>query len=231
MRARAPGPTREHVTSTTRTVVRRGTAAVTIAALLLATLTGSAPHRIEPPTVRPGVAAALTWPDPGMEARELRRVSRTQPRSEPAPTAAAVVVHRTRRVHAPAAPARTSSAPASAAPATARGPAATVVAFALAQVGKSYVFGTTGPNTFDCSGLVVAAYRLLGIGLPHFTGALAGRGRPVDRSQLEPGDLVFPSSGHVGIYVGRGLIVHASTPRGGVKLGPIYSFVRARRIL
>ncbi|MFI5908746.1 C40 family peptidase [Dactylosporangium sp. NPDC051541] len=106
-----------------------------------------------------------------------------------------------------------------------------VVGFAMAQVGKGYSFGSTGPNVYDCSGLVFAAFRRLGISLPRSTGGLAGMGRPVSRGELQPGDLVFPSSGHVGIYIGGGRIVHASTERGGVKISPIYAFRFARRVL
>jgi cell wall-associated NlpC family hydrolase len=117
------------------------------------------------------------------------------------------------------------------APKAVQGAAATVVAYARTQVGKRYVFATAGPNTFDCSGLVKAAYARIGISLPHQTGGLAGRGRSVARSHLAPGDLVFPSSGHVGIYVGGNMMVHASNPRTGVKLSTIYAFSFARRIL
>ncbi len=113
----------------------------------------------------------------------------------------------------------------------ATGKAATVVSYVRAQIGKRYVFATAGPNTFDCSGLVKAAYARIGISLPHQTGGLIRKGRAVSRSALAPGDLVFPSSGHVGIYVGDGLIVHASNPRTGVKISKIYSFYAARRIL
>jgi cell wall-associated NlpC family hydrolase len=105
------------------------------------------------------------------------------------------------------------------------------VRYAQAQVGKRYVFATSGPNTFDCSGLVVASYRQIGISLPHQTGGLAGRGRAVSRAQLQPGDLVFASSSHVGIYVGGGMMVHASNPRTGVKRSSIYTFAFARRIV
>ncbi|GAA3281884.1 hypothetical protein GCM10020218_036090 [Dactylosporangium vinaceum] len=106
-----------------------------------------------------------------------------------------------------------------------------VVGFAMAQVGKGYSFGSTGPDRYDCSGLVVAAFRRLGISLPRSTGGLAGMGRPVSRGELQPGDLVFPSSGHVGIYIGGGRIVHASTERDGVKISPIYAFRFARRVV
>lgn len=105
-----------------------------------------------------------------------------------------------------------------------------VVGFALAQVGKGYGFGSVGPDRFDCSGLVAAAFRRAGISLPHQTGALARAGRPVGRGELRPGDLVFPSASHVGIYIGGGRMVHASTERGGVKISPVYAFRFARRI-
>ncbi|MFC4996411.1 C40 family peptidase [Dactylosporangium cerinum] len=105
-----------------------------------------------------------------------------------------------------------------------------VVGFALAQVGKGYGYGSVGPDRFDCSGLVAAAYRRVGISLPHQTGALAAVGRSVGRGELRPGDLVFPAAGHVGIYIGGGRMVHASTERGGVKISPIYAFSFARRV-
>ena len=101
----------------------------------------------------------------------------------------------------------------------------------MAQVGKGYSFGSTGPDRYDCSGLVVAAYRLLGLRLPRSTGGLASQGRAVSRAELQPGDLVFPSSGHVGIYIGGGRMVHASTERDGVKVSSIYAFAFARRVL
>lgn len=113
------------------------------------------------------------------------------------------------------------------------GKAATVVNYALAQVGKRYRFGTAGPSTFDCSGLVKAAYARVGISLYHQSNAMARRGHSVSRANLRPGDLVFPyaNAGHVAIYVGGGKIVHASNPRSGVKISTIYSFSFARRIL
>lgn len=87
---------------------------------------------------------------------------------------------------------------------------------ACAQVGKWYEWGANGPNTFDCSGLTQYAYKPAGIYLTHFTGAQWNEGRPVSRAEARPGDLVFFYSDlhHVGMYVGNGLIVHAS--RAGV---------------
>lgn len=105
-----------------------------------------------------------------------------------------------------------------------------VVGYALAQVGKRYARGGSGPDSFDCSGLVAATYARIGIRLPHQTGALASLGRPVSRAELRPGDLVFPSSGHVGIYIGGGRMVHAATARSGVKVSNLYAFRFARRL-
>jgi cell wall-associated NlpC family hydrolase len=95
---------------------------------------------------------------------------------------------------------------------------------ALEAVGVPYRWGGSSPTGgFDCSGLVYWAYGRLGVELPHSSYALYDRGVRVARSGLKPGDLLFFSGlGHVGIYVGRGRMVHA--PQSGrlvevVKLG------------
>ncbi|NES15890.1 peptidoglycan endopeptidase [Micromonospora sp. PPF5-17] len=93
--------------------------------------------------------------------------------------------------------------------------ARTAIKTACAQVGDPYVWGATGPNSFDCSGLTQYAYKAAGISLTHFTGAQWNEGRPVSRDEARPGDLVFFYSDlhHVGLYLGNGLMVHA--PRTG----------------
>ncbi len=120
------------------------------------------------------------------------------------------------------------------APAPASGRAAQAVQHALAQVGKRYVWGTSGPNTFDCSGLTSYAYRQVGISLPRSSRAQLGMGRSVSKSQLQPGDLVFYYSpvSHVGMYIGNGKIVHAANPRTGVNITSLNSmpFAGARRV-
>ncbi len=82
---------------------------------------------------------------------------------------------------------------------------------ALKEVGVPYQWGGSSPSTgFDCSGLVSWAYGRLGIKLPHSSYALYGKGRRVARSRLRPGDLLFFwGLGHVGMYIGRGRMVHA----------------------
>lgn len=108
---------------------------------------------------------------------------------------------------------------------------AAVVAYARAQVGKPYRFATAGPDSFDCSGLAKAAYSTIGVTIPHQTGGIVKLGRQVPRAELEPGDLVFPSSGHVGIYIGGGKMVHAPKPGDHVRIADIYAFWTARRLL
>ncbi|MCX4972011.1 NlpC/P60 family protein [Streptomyces sp. NBC_00554] len=101
--------------------------------------------------------------------------------------------------------------------------AAAAVSYAYAKLGSPYVWGATGPDAFDCSGLSQAAYRAAGIALPRTTYAQINAGRRVSRSELAPGDLVFFYSGisHVGIYVGNGQMIHAPNPSAPVRLAPI----------
>ncbi|MFJ7151904.1 NlpC/P60 family protein [Streptomyces sp. NPDC100445] len=101
--------------------------------------------------------------------------------------------------------------------------AAAAVAYAFGKLGSPYVWGATGPDAFDCSGLVQAAYRSAGVSLPRTTYAQIGAGRRVSRSELQPGDLVFFYSGisHVGIYVGGGQMIHAPNPSAPVRLAPV----------
>lgn len=91
--------------------------------------------------------------------------------------------------------------------------AATAIATALGKVGAPYVWGSSGPGGFDCSGLTSFAYRAVGISLPHSSRAQSALGQRVSRSELRPGDLVFFYSpiSHVGLYIGNGMMVHART--------------------
>lgn len=97
-----------------------------------------------------------------------------------------------------------------------------VVKLAKKQVGKRYVYGATGPFSFDCSGLVQYVYRNAGkTTLPRTTYQQVNRGKRVSLSHLKKGDLLFWGSAsapyHVGIYVGGGKYVHAATPSQGVR--------------
>ena len=107
--------------------------------------------------------------------------------------------------------------------------------WALTKLGDPYVWGAAGPSAFDCSGLVMWAYAQVGISLMHFTGDQWNEGEHVSRSELEPGDLVFfyPDIGHVGLYVGNGLMVDAPTFGQPVQVQPVFwsAYVGAVRIV
>lgn len=126
---------------------------------------------------------------------------------------------------APAAAAPKSSTPAPPPPPADGSRAARAVAFAHGAIGKPYVWGATGPGSFDCSGLTQAAWRSAGVSLPRTTYTQINAGRRVSRDQLAPGDLVFFYSGvtHVGLYVGNGQMIHAPRPGSTVRLAPIDS--------
>ncbi|WP_245730441.1 C40 family peptidase [Micromonospora pallida] len=113
------------------------------------------------------------------------------------------------------------------------GAAGRAVSFACAQIGKPYVWGAEGPNAYDCSGLMLAAWARAGVALPHNAAQQRRVTAQVGRSELRPGDLVFYYSDlhHVGMYVGDGWVVHAS--RAGVPVrmkraddGPVHSYGR-----
>ncbi|MFJ1752517.1 NlpC/P60 family protein [Kitasatospora sp. NPDC088134] len=95
----------------------------------------------------------------------------------------------------------------------ASGYAATAVSAALSKQGAAYVWGATGPSTFDCSGLMVWAYKQAGVGLPRTSQAQGSYGTNVgkDWSNALPGDLViyYGDQHHVGMYIGNGMVVHA----------------------
>lgn len=97
--------------------------------------------------------------------------------------------------------------------------AALAVRYALQQVGDRYVAAQAGPNSFDCSGLTLAAWRQAGISLPHLSYSQYARTKHISRSQLQPGDLLFFFGGsvhHVSMYIGGGRMVHAANPHSGV---------------
>jgi cell wall-associated NlpC family hydrolase len=88
-----------------------------------------------------------------------------------------------------------------------------VIAAALGQVGDPYVWGASGPDGFDCSGLTQYAYAAIGVSLPHSSRSQSQLGVAVSRAELQPGDIVYFYSpvSHVGLYIGDGQMVHART--------------------
>jgi cell wall-associated NlpC family hydrolase len=119
--------------------------------------------------------------------------------------------------------------------AAATGAAQVAVDTALAQRGDMYLYGATGPDRFDCSGLTSYAYKAAGISIPRTSKAQSTFGTPVAKANLQPGDLVFFYSpvSHVGMYIGNGQMVHASTagkPVAVVSLDSMPSYAGARRV-
>ncbi|MEU9846494.1 C40 family peptidase [Streptomyces sp. NPDC047985] len=108
---------------------------------------------------------------------------------------------------------------------SATGSAASVVSFVKAQVGDAYVSGGTGPNSWDCSGLVQAAFRTVGVDLPRVSQAQSTAGTQVSLNNLQPGDILYwggaGSAYHVAVYVGGGEFVGAQNSGTGVVQRPL----------
>jgi hypothetical protein len=120
-------------------------------------------------------------------------------------------------------------------PATTPAPVVTALGFVVAQLGKPYVWGGIGPNGYDCSGLIMQAYRLVGIGLPRTTYEQVYAGQPIyDPAQIAPGDLLFTLGsdpgpgglpGHEGIAIGSGLVIDAPHTGATVQVTSLSSWV------
>ena len=107
-------------------------------------------------------------------------------------------------------------------PGAAASPGAAALLAAESRIGTSYRYGGSGPDAFDCSGLVAYAYQQAGVPLPRTAAQQYALARPVPRTELRPGDLVFfrwsgREVSHVGIYAGDGKFVHAPQTGGQVR--------------
>lgn len=102
--------------------------------------------------------------------------------------------------------------------------AAKALAFVRAQIGKPYVWGATGPDSYDCSGLTQAAWKAAGVDLPRVTYDQVNAGTTVSLADAQPGDLVFfyDDISHVGLYIGNGMMIHAPKPGAYVREESIY---------
>lgn len=112
---------------------------------------------------------------------------------------------------------------------TTPGRAGVAVRAALSRLGRPYVWGATGPNQFDCSGLVQWAYAQAGIHLDRTTYQQINDGIPVPRSRVRPGDLVFPHAGHVQLAIGNNLVVEAPYSGATVRISRLGNNVQIRR--
>ena len=103
---------------------------------------------------------------------------------------------------------------------------------AARYLGTPYVWGGTSPSGFDCSGFTQYVFKnAAGVSLPRTTYDQINVGTPVAYSDLQPGDLVFPHTGHVGIYIGGGQMIHAPSTGDVVKVSSVYKFYTARRVV
>ncbi|BBX98956.1 NLP/P60 family protein [Mycobacterium lacus] len=116
-------------------------------------------------------------------------------------------------------------------PPSPNGRAAIAVRAALSRLGRPYVWGATGPDQFDCSGLVRWAYAQAGVHLDRTTYQQINDGIAVPRSQVRPGDLVFPHAGHVQLAIGNNLVVEAPYPGAAVRISRLGGNVQIRRPL
>jgi cell wall-associated NlpC family hydrolase len=105
-----------------------------------------------------------------------------------------------------------------------RAPRSEIVSVARKYLGARYVWGATGPNTFDCSGFTSYVYRQVGVSIPRVSRDQINAGERVSRKDLAPGDLVFFGSPihHVGMYIGGGMMIHAPNSGSYVKIAPAF---------
>jgi cell wall-associated NlpC family hydrolase len=153
------------------------------------------------------VARTVAQPMVRVASRAVRRADST-PRTKIRRQARTRPVSRVVRHHRPAFARTVHSA-------AVRGGMGAVLAFARSQVGSRYVSGGEGRGGYDCSGFTKQAYAHAGLALPHSSGAQAARAHSISRSQARAGDLVV-GSGHVGIYMGGGMMIDAGNRRVGV---------------
>lgn len=168
-------------------------------------------------------AAATTAAKAAKTAKaEAVRKAEAKKKAEAAAKAKAEAALRASRSEARTTLSATSGSASVASSSSATGSAASVISFVRAQVGDAYVSGGTGPNSWDCSGLVQAAFRSVGVDLPRVSQAQSTAGTQVSLSNLQPGDILYwggaGSAYHVGVYVGGGQFVGAQNPSTGVVL-------------
>jgi cell wall-associated NlpC family hydrolase len=114
---------------------------------------------------------------------------------------------------------------------SASGRAGKAIAFAKAQLGDPYSYGGTGPDSWDCSGLMQASWRAAGVSLPRVVGPQYSATRHIAMSQLQPGDLVFYGDmSHNGMYLGNGKVIHSPRPGKVVEITGLSGYSRAGRV-
>lgn len=114
---------------------------------------------------------------------------------------------------------------------SASGRAKEAIGFARAQLGDPYSYGGTGPNSWDCSGLMQASWRAAGVSIPRVVGTQYSATRKIAMSDLQPGDLVFYGDmSHNGMYLGNGKVIHSPRPGKSVEITGLGGYSRAGRV-
>jgi peptidoglycan DL-endopeptidase CwlO len=148
------------------------------------------------------------------QAAEVARLDAKKAEVERAAARTRALLDRMQAASRPSAPSRPANPPVAPPPSGGggSGSASAAVRYAMAQVGKPYCYGGSGPGCFDCSGLTMMAWSQAGISLPHSSAAQYNVGRRISASELQPGDLIFYYSpiSHVSIYIGNGQRVSAT---------------------
>ncbi len=108
--------------------------------------------------------------------------------------------------------------------------AGSIVETAMQYVGYPYVYGGSSPAGFDCSGFVLYVFAQHGISLPRISGDQGRAGTVISAAEAMPGDLVVWGDSHIAIYIGNGMVVHASTPETGVKVSGLWGSYYFSRI-
>ncbi|MBC7629978.1 C40 family peptidase [Aeromicrobium sp.] len=113
----------------------------------------------------------------------------------------------------------------------ASGRAKIAVDFALAQLGEPYVYGGAGPDSWDCSGLLMKAWAAAGVTIPRVVGPQMAAATSIPMSQLQPGDHVaYADMSHIGMYLGGGKVIHAPRPGRNVEITGLDGFSEAARV-
>jgi cell wall-associated NlpC family hydrolase len=158
----------------------------------------------------------------GLQAKEAALIRAAKARAARIAAQRAAAALAARAAAARSAAAALSSQGSSAPVVTGSGGARVAVQWAYRELGKPYVWGAAGPDSFDCSGLTQYVWAKAGVYLDHYTGSQWNEGRHVSQSELQPGDLVFFGSDlhHVGIYVGNGNMIEAPHSGAYVRVAP-----------
>ncbi|GAB7103653.1 C40 family peptidase [Streptomyces phaeofaciens JCM 4814] len=199
----------EPVTQTLELPVLTGDLATQVAQSAEATQQAAANYQLE---AERDAAAAAAAAEAQKDLAAAKKAEATK-KAEEARKAAAEAASRSAGRTTLSTTSTTASAPAS-------GSVATVISFLKAQVGDAYVMGATGPNAWDCSSLVQAAFRQVGVDLPRVSQDQSMSGTDIPLSQIQVGDILYwggkGSAYHVGVYIGNGQYLDAANPSKGV---------------